>query len=91
MSERMHLIIRGRVQGVCFRMYTAEQARRLEVTGWVRNLLTGEVELVAEGPKQALDGLRDWCRRGPDHARVTEIEETFSEATGEFHNFKITG
>lgn len=87
----MHLTIRGRVQGVCFRMYTAEEARRLKLTGWVRNLLTGEVELMAEGPRPALEALRNWCRQGPDYAHVTDQDEEFTEAEGEFTTFKITG
>jgi len=90
MVKRLHLLIRGRVQGVCFRMYAREEATALGLTGWVRNLRTGDVEVVAEGPEEGLEKLAAWCRRGPDDALVTDVQEAFAEPTGEFDAFRIS-
>lgn len=65
--------VSGRVQGVSFRWYTEEQARRLGVTGWVRNEPDGSVLVHAEGDDEAVDALVAWCRQGPSMARVTDV------------------
>ena len=65
--------VSGRVQGVSFRWYTEEQARRLGVTGWVRNEPDGSVLVHAEGDDEAVDALVAWCRTGPSLARVTDV------------------
>jgi len=85
----LHLLISGRVQGVCFRMYTCDEARRLSLTGWVRNLPDGRVEVQAEGPAEDLRVLRRWCHHGPAHAIVRGVEETWGDATGDFRGFRI--
>jgi acylphosphatase len=69
----MHLQVEGRVQGVCFRMETCEQARRLGLTGWVRNRHDGAVEIEAQGRARDVAGLNEWCYRGPPLARVTRV------------------
>ena len=83
------MIVEGRVQGVCFRMYTRMEAGRMGVTGWVRNRADGTVEVMAEGEENALDEFIAWCAHGPDEARVDRITKEFSEATGEFSGFQI--
>lgn len=90
MKRRVCAIIRGRVQGVCFRMCACEQATRLGLTGWVRNRQDGCVETVAEGEEAPMDEFLAWCRHGPPHARVTDVDEQYSVATGEFDEFTIT-
>lgn len=65
--------VTGRVQGVSFRWYTEEQARRLGVTGWVRNEPDGSVLVHAEGDDDAVDALVAWCREGPSMARVRDV------------------
>ena len=90
MKKRGHFIISGRVQGVCFRIYTLEEARRLGVTGWVRNLRDGTVEVMAEGDEKALVDLEMWCRQGPSYAHVTDIQVTYTDAADEFDEFGIT-
>jgi acylphosphatase len=72
--KRVHAIVRGDVQGVGFRAATAHEARRAGVTGWVRNLRDGNVEVDAEGTDEAVDQLIKWLRRGPSLARVTAVE-----------------
>lgn len=65
--------VTGRVQGVSFRYYTQHQARRLGVTGWVRNEPDGSVAGHFEGPSEAVDQLVAWCRRGPAYAEVEDV------------------
>ncbi|MFW6215159.1 MAG: acylphosphatase [Alkalispirochaetaceae bacterium] len=65
--------VTGRVQGVGFRYATQQQARRLGLTGWVRNERDGSVTVVAEGPKAAVDQMVDWLHHGPGFARVAEV------------------
>lgn len=87
--QRMHLIIRGRVQGVYFRGYTMDMARQFNVKGWVRNLSDGTVEVVAEGQRKNLDKLKEWCHKGPPSAHVTTVMVNYETATGEFEGFAI--
>lgn len=86
---RLHLRITGRVQGVGFRYSAVDAARRLGVTGWVRNTYDGRVELVAEGPEPPLRRLATWCHAGPPGALVTGVEEQWLSPTGEFDGFRI--
>ncbi len=71
--RRIHVVVRGRVQGVFFRKATLEAAGRLGVSGWVRNRMDGGVELEAEGAEEAVEALLAFCRRGPEQARVDEV------------------
>ena len=89
--ERLEAVVRGRVQGVAFRWYTQREARRLGLTGWVRNQPDGSVRLVAEGPRDLLDLLWEWLARGPDRARVDHRERHRGEASGRFSDFTIDG
>ncbi len=88
-TRRVSLRIRGKVQGVFFRESTRQEATRLGLTGWVRNRDDGSVEAVAEGEPAALEEFIRWCHRGPQAARVTDVERTESEPTGEFRAFTV--
>ncbi|MBK8190175.1 MAG: acylphosphatase [Vampirovibrionales bacterium] len=68
-----HFFISGRVQGVGFRYCLRDEAQRLALAGWCRNLPDGRVEAFAQGDDEALDALQRWCHRGPPGARVTQI------------------
>ena len=70
----MRCVISGRVQGVWFRAATRQQAQTLGISGWVRNLSDGRVELVACGAQAALANFNTWLKRGPELARVTAVE-----------------
>ena len=70
----MRVMVEGHVQGVWFRDATREEALRLGVAGWVRNVPDGRVEAVFEGPPAAVAALLGWTRRGPEHAVVTHLE-----------------
>lgn len=89
MSERLHVIVSGRVQGVGFRMYAKHEACRLGLTGWVKNLPTGEVELVAEGKGESITAFKSWCRHGPPHALVRDVLLSEHETKGGFTAFEI--
>ena len=73
-TRRVRVVVRGRVQGVAFRAYTADEARRAGVTGWVRNRPDGSVEAAFEGPSPAVEALLAFVRRGPRAARVDSVD-----------------
>ena len=85
--KRLSASVKGIVQGVNFRSYTQERARRLNLTGWVRNQADGSVEVLAEGPRAALDQLLDFLHHGPPLASVTDVRAEWTTATGEFRRF----
>ncbi|MFC5698135.1 acylphosphatase [Pseudomonas sp. GCM10022186] len=70
----LHGYVSGKVQGVYFRQSTQEQADRLELDGWVRNLSDGRVEVLVEGEEGAVRELAAWLEQGPADARVTGVE-----------------
>ncbi|MDE2058696.1 MAG: acylphosphatase [candidate division NC10 bacterium] len=80
---RAHVLISGRVQGVCFRAYTVDEAAAAGIAGWVRNTSDGRVEAVFEGDKPAVEALIAWCRHGPPAARVNGVEVVWGEPKGE--------
>jgi acylphosphatase len=88
-DQRLEVKIRGRVQGVWFRASTRDEALRLGLTGWVRNLPDGRVEAVFEGPKDKIIKMLAWCWQGPPGARVDQVEENQSEASCRFTDFRI--
>jgi acylphosphatase len=88
-DSRVHLFIKGWVQGVFFRYETQNTANRLGLKGWVRNLKDGSVEVVAEGPKKNLEQLIAWCWKGPPLARVEKVEVSWESPTGEYIAFKV--
>ena len=89
MTGRAHIFVRGLVQGVYFRHYTEDTALRLGLTGWVRNLRDGRVEVLCEGPIERLEEMIEWCRSGPPAARVEEAQVSWEEYTGEFDTFTV--
>jgi acylphosphatase len=80
-TDRLHARIAGRVQGVGFRWFVREEARRLGLAGWVRNLPSGEVELVAEGSPDSLEAFAKTIGKGPPGARV-EVVHRLPTAAG---------
>jgi len=68
--------IEGRVQGVGFRESCIDQARSLQLAGWVRNRLDGSVEALLQGPPDALTRMQAWLERGPPAARVQRVQAT---------------
>jgi acylphosphatase len=82
------LHIYGRVQGVGFRYYTEKKATELNINGFVQNRPDGSVYVEAEGEIDALEQFILWCKKGPDWARVSEVEEQFIPLQY-FTSFKI--
>lgn len=90
MAVRVHAIIRGKVQGVCFRIATKQEAEKYDVTGWVRNRIDGSVEAVFEGEKNKVNSVLEWCKNGPLMARVINVEIKKEDYKKEFSTFHIT-
>lgn len=86
-QQRRHLLVEGRVQGVSFRAYTERKGTDLGLQGYVRNLPDGRVEIVAEGPEDALDKLEQWCWQGSPAANVIGVSSARQPASGGFSGF----
>ena len=89
--RRVEAFVYGRVQGVNFRQLTVQQATALGLAGWVANLPTGAVQVVAEGPERSLQMLVAWLHQGPPTARVDFVDVHWAEATSEFRGFAVRG
>ena len=87
----VHLVIRGRVQGVGFRYFVARRAEALGISGWVRNRSDGAVEVEAEGPRPTLERLVEAAWRGPLGARVAGVDEAWSERPPHHRGFQVGG
>ncbi len=86
---RARVKVTGRVQGVFFRAYTKEEAEKLNLTGWVKNLPTGEVEVLIEGEEEQVKALIDWFWKGPPYAKVSQVSVSFESYRGDFKKFSI--
>jgi acylphosphatase len=73
-ATRARVLIFGRVQGVFFRAVTQQEAEKQGLKGWVRNVTTGEVEAIFQGPKDHVDAMIQWCHQGPPAAQVTKVQ-----------------
>ena len=85
----LQAIAHGRVQGVNYRAFTARNAVNLGLTGYVRNLTDGSVEIFAEGEKKQLMTLILQLKKGPPGARVDNLVLSWSEYTSKYHNFSV--
>ncbi len=88
-AVRARIRVTGMVQGVAFRASTVDEARRLGLRGFVRNLPDGSVEAEAEGERSAVEALVRWCRRGPRMARVDDVEVEWLPGRGEAGPFRV--
>ena len=89
MNARVHIVVEGRVQGVCFRFECRHLAAQLGLRGWVKNLDDGSVEIAAEGEKDQVDRLVAWSRKGPAGAYVTACRAIPEPPTGECGSFEV--
>ena len=87
--KRVHIIIKGDVQGVLFRAHTRKVAAELGINGYVKNLPDRNVEVIAEGNEKALEKLIEFCKPGPAGADVKDIEIKFEKPKNEFDSFEI--
>jgi len=87
----LRYIVRGRVQGVGFRWFVEREAHILGISGWVRNNSDGSVEVLAQGNREQLLGLRSRLRQGPRAARVDDVEEFEAKPVSGLNTFRIEG
>ena len=88
-EARAHVRLKGRVQGVGFRYAAADEARRLGLHGWVRNLDSGEVEAVFEGPREKVVDMVRWCEDGPPGSYVRDVKVSWDEPLEQLGQFEI--
>jgi len=88
-GARTHVLISGRAQGVFFRENTQRKAKKLRITGWIKNLSDGRVEAVFEGDKKPVEKIINWAKRGPILAKVESIDIEWQEYKNEFSDFEI--
>lgn len=91
MTDRLHVTIAGRVQGVGFRFATCLEAQRLGLNGWVCNLPDGRVEAEFEGTKEALTRMLEWCQQGPRLARVARVDASWESGEPRSSDFEMRG
>lgn len=87
--KQVRVIISGRVQGVGFRWWVQKQAQNLKLSGWIKNLDDGRVELVMQGKKNNLNLLLESIKHGPRFSEVEEVNVSWEEEKNEFEGFKI--
>ncbi|MBN2587843.1 MAG: acylphosphatase [Candidatus Fermentibacteraceae bacterium] len=87
--KRVKALVSGRVQGVCFRACTRDRAESLEVSGFVRNLPDGRVEILAEGEDDNVNALIEWASHGPSHAEVSGVSVRELEFRGDETGFRV--
>ncbi len=86
---RARILVSGRVQGVAYRAFAHQEAVRRNLTGGVRNLDDGRVELEVEGEQESIAALLEMLKEGPPLARVDDLQVTWSAATGRYQDFRI--
>lgn len=91
MTDALHVLVSGRVQGVGFRYATRVEALRLGLCGWVKNLADGKVEAWFEGEKPLLEEMLVWCATGPGWASVTQVHHEWSRGEKRCETFEIRG
>ena len=90
-TQARRFVVRGRVQGVGFRWFVEREAHVLGVSGWVRNNADGSVEVLAQGTRDQILGLRSRLRQGPRAARVDDVEESEVGPLAGLTSFRIEG
>lgn len=88
-KQRVHLFIKGKVQGVFFRQAMKVAAKKNRVSGWVKNLKDGRVEAVIEGEDLGVSNMVEWCHAGPANARVEDVEIRNEKYKEEFAKFEV--
>ncbi len=81
--------VSGRVQGVCFRANTREEAKRIGVAGWVKNLQDGSVEVFMQGQEEKVNSLLSWCYQGSAGASVTSVDYVEKPVDPSINTFSI--
>ena len=87
--DQVHLIISGKVQGVFYRASCQKIAIQYDLKGWVKNLSTGQVEVLAQGKKEEIEKFINWCKKGPPHAIVNDLEIKWQPLNHDYNTFEI--
>ena len=88
-KERLHALVEGVVQGVGFRFFASYHAEELQLTGWVRNLWDGRVEVLVEGSRPVLEKMLENIKEGPRGSQVSKVDAQWQTATYEFIEFRV--
>ena len=86
---RVHIFVSGLVQGVFFRENTRQEAEKLGINGWVKNLPDGKVEAVFEGDRNKVEEMIEWSKKGSSPAKVENIDLNWENFKNEFSEFNI--
>lgn len=89
MKKAVKIVIDGTVQGVFFRQFIKTEADKLSVKGLTRNLENGNVEVIAEGDKEAIEKLIEICKKGPQFAQIRSLKVEERKYSGDFKEFKV--
>lgn len=89
-QTQYRILIKGKVQGVFYRANTVNKAKELNLKGTVRNLPNGDVEIIAQGLKDNLEKLREWCWQGPEFARVDDVKLTEQPINVNYDDFTVS-
>lgn len=89
MNKRLTAVVIGTVQGVGYRYWAIQRASALDLVGYVQNMPDGNVKTVAEGPEESLRQFAELLKRGPSGAYVREVVVTWSQATGEYWDYRV--
>jgi acylphosphatase len=89
MKKAVKFVIQGTVQGVFFRQFCKDQADKLGLRGYVRNLESGEVEVLVEGDKEKIEEMYKILKKGPPHAQIRDLKPEEKKWSGEFKDFTI--
>ena len=88
-NERIHAFIQGTVQGVGFRFFIYQTGLNLQLYGWVRNRINGNVEILAEGSRDKLDTLLKETRKGPQMAQIVKVDVEWQKSRNDLPPFTI--
>ena len=88
-NERLHAFVQGFVQGVGFRFFVYRAGQDLQLHGWVRNKINGNVEILADGPKKKLDAFLKEVRKGPQMAQVVKVDVEWQKSKNDLSPFTI--
>lgn len=89
MKKAAKIIVKGTVQGVFFRQFVKGHADDLKLRGFCRNLDSGDVEIIVEGEKEAIERLARFVKEGPEHSQIRSVEVSERIWSGDFSEFKI--
>ena len=87
--RRVHVIVKGRVQGVFFRAYTKDEAEKLGLAGWVKNRPDGSVESLIEGDGTSVEKMLRWFQQGSPHSLVEKVHTVEETPVGDSSGFEI--